>query len=34
MDKERQKPGFDPKPYQAAVLRVGGIMILGDPIHE
>ncbi len=34
MEKESRKPGFDPNLYEAAVLKVGGVMIMGDEIHE
>ncbi len=29
-DKEKLKPGFDPKKYDGTAMRVGGIMLIGD----
>lgn len=32
-DKERGKPGFDPKRYDGTGMRVGALLLLGDPVE-
>lgn len=32
-DREKDKPGFDPKKYDGTVLRIGSIMLIGDIVR-
>ncbi|MBI1368121.1 MAG: SGNH/GDSL hydrolase family protein [Planctomycetes bacterium] len=32
-DKEKDKPGFDPKRYDGTRIRIGGVMLIGDLAH-